>query len=132
MKSELEVETNFQPTIEVESAESDEEYADDTVEYFEDDRYFDYDATEEGRITIGMNLGFRMLFLLSFVASQKTLQPHKLANEAGIQKLDHVLQDRKITVDCSGAIKEQSRKDDARRIRNKEKSNRATSEQGRG
>jgi hypothetical protein len=58
------------------------------------------------------------------------MQPHKMANEAGIQKLDHVLQERKITVDCTGTIKEQSRKDDARRIRNKEKSNRATSEQG--
>lgn len=51
-------------------------------------------------------------------------------NEAGFSKLDNVLQERKITVDFSGVIKEQSRKDDARRVRNKEKSNRATSEQG--
>jgi hypothetical protein len=54
MKSEVEIEANYEPTIEVESAESEEDYADDTIEYFEDDRYFDYDATEEGRITVGM------------------------------------------------------------------------------
>lgn len=54
MKSELDLENaDYHPTIEVDSAESDgEDYVDDTIEYF-DDRYFDYDATEEGRITIG-------------------------------------------------------------------------------
>jgi hypothetical protein len=69
MKSEVDVEVNFQPTIEVESAESDDDYADDTIEYFdEDDRYFDYDATEEGRISIGVDDHFisSPLFWFSF------------------------------------------------------------------
>lgn len=72
-----------------------------------DDRFQDYDATEEGRIS---------------VTGGSTYQPHKMHNEPGFQKLN-------LTVDLSGAIKEQARKDDARRLRHKEKSDRATSEQ---
>jgi hypothetical protein len=120
-----------EPTIEIDSVESEEEEQDDTIEYFED-RYYDYDATEEGKITIGSHIltDSQHYFTYLLLGGSKTLQPHKVFNEAGSQKLDHVLQERKITVDCTGTIKEQSRKDDARRIRNKEKSNRATSEQG--
>lgn len=55
---------NWQPTIEVESAESEDEIKEpyeDTIEYeYYDDRYTDYDDTEDGRIS--GNILFNYLF----------------------------------------------------------------------
>lgn len=69
-----------------------------------DDKLFNYDDTEEGKISIN---------------KAESFQPAKMSNAGKLN----------LTKDLSGPIKEQARKDDARRLRHKEKSSRATSEQ---
>eukprot|EP01127_Copromyxa_protea_P017830 TRINITY_DN5497_c0_g1_i2.p1 TRINITY_DN5497_c0_g1~~TRINITY_DN5497_c0_g1_i2.p1 ORF type:complete len:513 (-),score=134.46 TRINITY_DN5497_c0_g1_i2:12-1454(-) len=78
-----------------------------------DDETFDYDATEEGRVSGGGGGGG---------GGGASVQLKKGINEPSFNKLN-------LTVDLSGGLKEQNRKDDAKRLRHKEKASRATTEQ---